>query len=81
MFECKLCEQPVNGFPDDTCRPCRQQRTETYRTQYRPSYDAVTESRDKSTHGGFGDNGLDRQGKVEAAERQREREERQRLLR
>lgn len=71
MFPCKLCEQQINYWPDDICRPCRTARTARYEEQYKPSYEARTEAINAKTTGGFGDSGTDRAGRTSDYEKRR----------
>jgi hypothetical protein len=37
LHECRVCEEQVNYFPDDTYRACRRDVAECNRTQWAPS--------------------------------------------
>jgi hypothetical protein len=53
LQECKVCEEKVNHYPDDTCKPCREATAKTFRDQWEPSKTAHDAWRDKQSAGQF----------------------------
>jgi hypothetical protein len=53
LQECFRCEEEVNQYPDDVCKPCREAIAKISRDQWKPSKDAADAAKGTSNAGVF----------------------------